>query len=76
MKITSETSQGRILLALRAGWMNISQIRERVNDSSKYIADLQRKNLIEKKDDLYRLTENGLKSCPNRRDNMKIGATE
>lgn len=68
-KITAGSETGRILLALRAGEMYPSQVRERFA-STPSITTLVRAGLIEKAgsgdDAVYRLTASGRAACPTR----------
>lgn len=67
-KITADSLHGRVLIALRAGRMDYSQIRERVPASHHTLAALHYKGLIEKDQFVYQITPAGRAACPNRRD--------
>lgn len=68
MKITANSPHGRVLIALRAGRMDCSQIRERVPASQHALSALHSKGLIEKDELIWQITPAGRDACPNRRD--------
>jgi hypothetical protein len=68
MKITSDNTPGRMLIALRAGRMECQQIREAFPDSSSTLHALKTDDLIEKVSGYWTLTQAGRDVCPNRRD--------
>ena len=68
MKINANTTHGRVLIALRAGHMDSSQIRERVGTNYYTLSSLIQDGLIKFNNDVYQLTDTGREACPNRRD--------
>lgn len=59
----------RVLLALRAGEMERDQIEERLPDCSCQLSTLVRMGYVERGvEGTYRITDQGRKACPNRRD--------
>lgn len=72
MKITAQTTLGRILLALRAGQMEAGEIIERLPaTSAAAISELTRLGFIERagpgNTGYFRLTTAGRRACPARR---------
>ena len=73
MKITDVTANnlyGRVLIALRAGRMTCSQLRERIPAFYQTLPELESRGLIKKEDPFYQITDAGRAACPNRRDAM------
>jgi len=68
MKINANTTHGRVLIALRAGRMDGSQIRDRVGSAHYVLTVLVQDGLVEFRNDAYQLTDAGREACPNRRD--------
>ncbi|OGB74888.1 MAG: hypothetical protein A2496_23850 [Burkholderiales bacterium RIFOXYC12_FULL_60_6] len=69
MKITPINQPGRILLALRAGRMESSQITETFSFAYSWIFRLIAAGLIERNEDyVVSITPAGRAACPNRRD--------
>lgn len=66
--ITANSVEGRVLLALRAGGMDVMQLTERIASSSPAIRQLVRAGLITDDCRHCRITAKGLAACPKRRD--------
>jgi len=62
-------SYGKLLLALRAGPMDGTQIHDRIDNA--HVAPLIRAGHVVEFNGMYRLTESGRAACPNRRNNSK-----
>lgn len=63
-KFAADSTLGRLLIALRAGSMEISALRERVSGNVyAAIRDGKRRGLIENYSGYYRITERGLAAC-------------
>jgi DNA-binding HxlR family transcriptional regulator len=65
--ITANNLHGRVLIALRAGRMTSSQLRERIPGFYQTLPELESNGLIEKDDPFYQITDAGRAACPNRR---------
>lgn len=61
---TANSTEGRILLALRAGEMESHQCYERFPVFSGYVGELLRNGLVERNDENYRITPAGRAACP------------
>ena len=68
MKNTADDMAGRVLIALRAGAMDCSQLRVRLPACHAALKFLARSGLIECDLFVYRITDAGRAACPNRRD--------
>lgn len=68
-QITANSQEGRVLLALRPGKMDVAQLDERLPTVyGNLLTKLVRAGLIELNDRCYRITAAGIAACPNRRD--------
>jgi len=68
-RITANSMEGRVLLALRPGGMDVSQLAERIPTATgNLFTKLVRAGLIQDDVRHYRITAAGLAACPTRRD--------
>lgn len=65
--LNANHTQGRILLALRAGRMTYGALAERFPSGCHYLAELERVGRIAQADGYFALTAAGKQACPSRR---------